>query len=355
MLEAQVGPHRQHLLVERPGRAIPDGRLRQLQGRTDRLHQGLALELGPKGITVNTIPPGMVVTPMLEKAIAEGRFHCVAGAFRQDHPGAPGGPSGGHRQRGDLPVPRRVLLCHRPSHRRQRRAANMTDRQPHGPLLAPLPPTSGVTTSTPLSVHCWVCRGEGAAGRVRAIRRSAQVRHHRPARTPPGDGPGLPDVQRVAAAARRAACAITRNADSARRPRHRSAFFWGSTSRWPPKVVCPRTNRPAGPRQLGIRGRRPVGARGHRRTAGQRPRRRPTWQRLVDALGTPGHGAHLRRRHLCPDGDGLRDMASAPRTGDRATALDDRRDVLRLVGDVVPILMPGRRVRVLVLVFQLIL
>jgi 2-hydroxycyclohexanecarboxyl-CoA dehydrogenase len=36
--------------------------------------KALALELGPKGITVNTIPPGMVVTPMLEKAIAEGRF-----------------------------------------------------------------------------------------------------------------------------------------------------------------------------------------------------------------------------------------------------------------------------------------
>ena len=36
--------------------------------------KALALELGPKGITVNTIPPGMVVTPMLEKAITEGRF-----------------------------------------------------------------------------------------------------------------------------------------------------------------------------------------------------------------------------------------------------------------------------------------
>jgi 2-hydroxycyclohexanecarboxyl-CoA dehydrogenase len=36
--------------------------------------KSLALELGPKGITVNTIPPGMVVTPMLEKAITEGRF-----------------------------------------------------------------------------------------------------------------------------------------------------------------------------------------------------------------------------------------------------------------------------------------
>lgn len=38
------------------------------------LTKALALELGPKGITVNTIPPGMVVTPMLEKAIEEGRF-----------------------------------------------------------------------------------------------------------------------------------------------------------------------------------------------------------------------------------------------------------------------------------------
>ncbi|WP_405177711.1 SDR family oxidoreductase [Nocardia sp. NBC_01377] len=36
--------------------------------------KALALELGPRGITVNTIPPGMVVTPMLEKAIAEGNF-----------------------------------------------------------------------------------------------------------------------------------------------------------------------------------------------------------------------------------------------------------------------------------------
>lgn len=36
--------------------------------------KSLALELGPKGITVNTIPPGMVVTPMLEKAVSDGSF-----------------------------------------------------------------------------------------------------------------------------------------------------------------------------------------------------------------------------------------------------------------------------------------
>lgn len=39
------------------------------------LTKSLALELGPKGITVNTIPPSMVVTPMLEKSIAGGSFY----------------------------------------------------------------------------------------------------------------------------------------------------------------------------------------------------------------------------------------------------------------------------------------
>ncbi len=38
------------------------------------LTKSMALELGPRGITVNTIPPGMVVTPMTDRAIAEGRF-----------------------------------------------------------------------------------------------------------------------------------------------------------------------------------------------------------------------------------------------------------------------------------------
>ena len=38
------------------------------------LTKSMALEFGPRGITVNTIPPGMVVTPMTDRAIEEGRF-----------------------------------------------------------------------------------------------------------------------------------------------------------------------------------------------------------------------------------------------------------------------------------------
>ena len=36
--------------------------------------KALALELGPKGITVNTIPPGAIDTPMSRRAASEGRF-----------------------------------------------------------------------------------------------------------------------------------------------------------------------------------------------------------------------------------------------------------------------------------------
>ncbi|MEV0708403.1 SDR family NAD(P)-dependent oxidoreductase [Nocardia aurea] len=38
------------------------------------LTKSLALEFGPKGVTVNTIPPGFIDTPMSRKAEREGRF-----------------------------------------------------------------------------------------------------------------------------------------------------------------------------------------------------------------------------------------------------------------------------------------
>jgi 2-hydroxycyclohexanecarboxyl-CoA dehydrogenase len=44
------------------------------KGGVIALTKTLALELGPQGITVNTLPPGAVDTPMSRRAAAEGRF-----------------------------------------------------------------------------------------------------------------------------------------------------------------------------------------------------------------------------------------------------------------------------------------
>jgi 2-hydroxycyclohexanecarboxyl-CoA dehydrogenase len=44
------------------------------KGGVIALTKTLALELGPAGITVNTIPPGAIDTPMSRRAAAEGRF-----------------------------------------------------------------------------------------------------------------------------------------------------------------------------------------------------------------------------------------------------------------------------------------
>jgi NAD(P)-dependent dehydrogenase (short-subunit alcohol dehydrogenase family) len=44
------------------------------KGGVIALTKALALELAPHGITVNNIPPGMIDTPMLRRAEAEGNI-----------------------------------------------------------------------------------------------------------------------------------------------------------------------------------------------------------------------------------------------------------------------------------------
>ena len=53
--------------------------------------KALALEFGPKGITVNTIPPGFVDTPMLRDSERQGPARRHGRGPRGADPGPPGG------------------------------------------------------------------------------------------------------------------------------------------------------------------------------------------------------------------------------------------------------------------------
>lgn len=93
MLEAGVGTHGHDLIVER---AIGRPRMAHYvaaKGGVIGLTRALALELAPKGITVNSITPGMIDTPMLRGAAAGGDIgqleKVAARVIPVGRPGAP--------------------------------------------------------------------------------------------------------------------------------------------------------------------------------------------------------------------------------------------------------------------------
>ena len=113
-----VGPGSEHLLLQRADRRHQDGDLLLVEGRGHQADPTLAQELGPHGITVNTIPPGSVMgTIMADANISKANAERLAATTA----GAPRRPPRGHRQRLRIPVQRGIELRDRSDHRRQRR------------------------------------------------------------------------------------------------------------------------------------------------------------------------------------------------------------------------------------------
>ena len=88
------------------------------------LTKALAVELARSGITVNTIPPSLVDTPMARAAEAAGDFPGVD-VVAPDGACRPGWDPGRHRRGVLVPVLRQCELHHGPGHRRERRHVHL--------------------------------------------------------------------------------------------------------------------------------------------------------------------------------------------------------------------------------------
>ena len=100
------------------------------------LTKSLALEFGPKGITVNTIPPGFIDTPMLRDSRGQGSAGRGRRAPRAAHAGAPGrdGPR-------TSPPPAPSSCARRPATSPARSSASTAAGTPDvTPRIPPLPP-----------------------------------------------------------------------------------------------------------------------------------------------------------------------------------------------------------------------
>ena len=95
------------------------------KGGVIALTKALALDLAPHGITVNTIPPGVIDTPMMRRPMESGAMGSLGSDPRPRTARAPRHP-GRHRRRHGLLVFRGGGLHHRPADQRQRWLVRLT-------------------------------------------------------------------------------------------------------------------------------------------------------------------------------------------------------------------------------------